>query len=206
MLGRARRRPRSCRSRRIRAGGPGNFNQDRGGARARASARTARTLTAVRRSATGCTWSTAVFRQLRAASPSPSCSAARRAQRRHLAEHSRQRRRDEGEDGRERALTERSYRVAARAGGRAVARARNELPHHVDGTGSWVVLFSLLTRRLLRRPQDGCIESATRSSSTPALPVVHGCPSTRSTAGRCQPLVGMRIIDDKRMSVQARMS
>lgn len=92
-------------------------------------------------------------------------------------------------------------------------KGRNELPHHVDGTGSWVVLFSFgLTVDFYVGHKTVCVESgdALIFNGSPSHGVVHGFtnPVRRNATyrGKSQPLVGMRIVDDKRMSVQARMS
>ena len=86
-------------------------------------------------------------------------------------------------------------------------------PHHVDGTGSWVVLFSFgLTVDFYVGHKTVCVESgdALIFNGSPAHGVVHGLtnPVRRNATyrGKSQKLVGMRILDDKRMSVQARMS
>ena len=92
-------------------------------------------------------------------------------------------------------------------------KGRNELPHHVDGTGSWVVLFSFgLTVDFYVGHKTVCVESgdALIFNGSPSHGVVHGFTNpvrlNATHRGKTQPLVGMRIIEDKRLSVQARMS
>ena len=127
-----------------------------------------------------------------------------------ICEHAVRQQGDKGQRA-ERALKERSRWQLTMP--REYNKGRNELPHHVDGTGSWVVLFSFgLTVDFYVGHKTVCVESgdALIFNGSPSHGVVHGFtnPVRRNATyrGKSQPLVGMRIVDDKRMSVQARMS
>lgn len=94
---------------------------------------------------------------------------------------------------------------------RAYHQGRNELPHHVDGLGGWVVLFSFgATVDFFVGHKTLCIESgdALVFNGAPAHGVVHGFTHPvrqhATCRGKTQSLVGMSPIDGMRISVQAR--
>lgn len=94
---------------------------------------------------------------------------------------------------------------------RAYKQGANELPHHVDGLGGWVVLFSFgATVDFFVGHKTLCIESgdALVFNGAPAHGVVHGFThAVRKHAtcrGKTMSLVGMSQIDGMRLSVQAR--
>lgn len=97
---------------------------------------------------------------------------------------------------------------------RAYNKGRNELPHHVDGLGNWVVLFSFgLTVDFYVGHKTVCIESgdALIFNGGAAHGVVHGFTravrSHSTYRGKERTLVGMGAsTDDIRLSVQARQS
>ena len=96
---------------------------------------------------------------------------------------------------------------------RAYKAGKNELPHHVDALGNWVVLFSFgLTVDFYVGHKTLCIESgdALIFNGGAAHGVVHGFTravrSHSTYRGKERALVGMAAIDNFRLSVQARQS
>ena len=106
------------------------------------------------------------------------------------------------------------YMTAARS----YSKGTNTLPHHVDGIGGWVVLFSFgLTVDFFVGHRTVCIESgdALVFNGGPAHGVVHGftypvrtnATLTTKEGTHTKSLAGMSALDDLglRISVQARM-
>ena len=96
---------------------------------------------------------------------------------------------------------------------RAYNAGKNELPHHVDALGNWVVLFSFgLTVDFYVGHKTVCVESgdALIFNGAAAHGVVHGFThavrSHSTYRGQTRTLVGMAPIDGVRLSVQARQS
>ena len=119
--------------------------------------------------------------------------------------------RQRGSDNDVRALHHRTpYNITI---SRAYNAGKNELPHHVDALGNWVVLFSFgLTVDFFVGHKTVCVESgdALIFNGAAAHGVVHGFTHAvrlHSTyRGQTRALVGVAPIDGFRLSVQARQS